>query len=146
MRPWPLTTTGHPTTYERWSALTDLYHRSGHRDRLDTASSFRATLWMGMAKIAENRLKSRGPSPPQVRFTNTSAPGHFGTYIWYRTLRHRCRCVLGPKCPGAEVSRHHNYPKLQGLGAGLTQCGVGQELPLYQKWTRSVKSFGDNQQ
>jgi len=64
MMAWPLTTTGHPTTYERWSALTDLY--AGHQDRLDTASSFRATPWMGMAKIAENRLKSRGPSPPQV--------------------------------------------------------------------------------
>ena len=146
MRPWPLTTTGHPTTYERWSALTDLYHRSGHQDRLDTASSFRATLWMGMAKIAENRLKSRGPSPPQVRFTNTSAPGHFGP----KTLRHLYlvpdTSAPVPMCLGAKVSRHHNYPKLQGLGAGLTQCGVGQELPLYQKWTRSVKSFGDNQQ
>ena len=34
-----------------------------------------------------------------LRPQDTSAPRHFGTYIW-------CRSVLGPKCPGAEVSRH----------------------------------------
>ena len=39
---------------------------TGHQDRLDSASSLRATPWMGMAKIAENRRKSRRPSPPQV--------------------------------------------------------------------------------
>ena len=56
------------------------------------------------------------------------------------TLWHRCRCVLGPKCPGAEVSRHRqksHFYHTQLVGSGLAapsqklHPGLGPYRPIH---------------